>query len=81
MQHVNLLVQYSYETLATYLKYLKHLKYTLTTYTFSVTSLCYLEEWRLVGLWSSPEAATPVALIGNELAAVVVRCGGEVAGT
>jgi hypothetical protein len=56
------------------LKHLKHLKYMLTTYTFNVTSPCCLGEWRLVCMWSSPEAVAPVSLVGGGCA---MRLGGR----
>ena len=49
MQHLDLLLQHRYTTLATYLlKHLKHLKHTIATCTFSVASTCCLDEWMLV---------------------------------
>jgi hypothetical protein len=62
MQHLDLLLQHSRETIATYL--LKHLKCTLAIYAFSATSLCCLEEI---------EAHQHLKFIGVELAGSAER--------
>jgi hypothetical protein len=50
VQHPDLFLKHSYETLAHISETLKHLKNTPTTRAFSATFPCCLGEWRLVGM-------------------------------
>jgi hypothetical protein len=54
MQYPDLFLQHPYKNTCNIS--LKQLKHTLTTWVFNATSPCCSAEWRLVGVWCSPEA-------------------------